>query len=180
VRPTGLAPIAIGPLLNDVRARVGRVEIADLPRESTDPMVIAQIARFARLPLEIEFARSDDEGRRITAGKRGILEFFAYELLKNALRNCSGKAPLRALVAKQDGRVRITLVNDLEVREERAEDGTPRWRLPRIAGMKPVLRCGVARRGRHDPRTVLRTRPRRRDGARTVPDPLLRARVLPR
>lgn len=137
VRPTGLAPIAIGPLLNDVRARVGRVEIADLPRESTDPMVIAQIARFARLPLEIEFARSDDEGRRITAGKRGILEFFAYELLKNALRNCSGKVPLRALVAKQDGRVRITLVNDLEVREERAEDGTPRWRLPRIAGMKP-------------------------------------------
>lgn len=136
VKPTGLAAIPIEPLLRDVRERVGSVEIADLPRSSNDPMVNAQIARFAQLPLEVEFARDDADGRRFTAGKRGILEFFVYELLKNALRNCSGKAPLRALVAKADGRVRIALVNDLEVREEKAGDGTPRWRLPRIAGMK--------------------------------------------
>lgn len=137
VKPTGLAPVPIEPLLREVRARVGQVEIADLPRGSTDPMVNAQIARFADLPLEVEFAKTDAASQRFSAGKRGILEFFVYELLKNALRNCSGKAPLRALVDKVDGRVKIAFVNDLEVREEKASDGSARWRLPRIAGMKP-------------------------------------------
>lgn len=137
VKPTGLAPVPIEPLLREVRARVGRIEIADLPRGSTDPMVNAQIARFADLPFDVEFAQADAASHRFSAGKRGILEFFVYELLKNALRNCSGTTPLRALVDKADGRVRIAFVNDLEVREETATDGSPRWRLPRIAGMKP-------------------------------------------
>ncbi|MBK6939525.1 MAG: hypothetical protein IPH13_04850 [Planctomycetes bacterium] len=137
VKPTGLAPVPIEPLLREVRARVGQVEIADLPRGSSDPMVNAQISRFAELGLEVEFAKADAECQRFSAGKRGILEFFVYELLKNALRNCSGSVPLRALVDKVEGRVKIAFVNDLEVREEKAADGSPRWRLPRIAGMKP-------------------------------------------
>lgn len=137
-KPIGLTTIDLPPMVRDVRRQVGEVEVADLPRESRDPQVVRQRAKFLELPLEVVVLGEGDEAGRLTRGKRGILQFFFYELIKNALRNCSGERPLRVEVEKADGRARIRFVNDLAVREVPGDGGAIRYVLPRLAGMEPV------------------------------------------
>ncbi len=135
-RRTGLAEIAIEPLLCATRAQVGEVEVADLPRDSKDPQVRAQRQKFSELPLEVVF-RGDGEERSLQSGQRGILQFFCYELIKNALRNCAGREPLRVEVTKEGGRVRLAFLNDLDVQASQDKDGRALFRLPRITAMQP-------------------------------------------
>jgi hypothetical protein len=115
-RPAGLTAIDLEKLLHDVRRRVGEIEVADLPRDSTDPQVQDQIRRFTGVPLEVR-AVGGDGAARLTAGKRGVLDFFCYELLKNALRNCSGRRAIEVEIEKRDGRVAMRFVNDLAIKE---------------------------------------------------------------
>ncbi len=137
-RPAGLTAIPIEPLLRRVRAQVGRTEIADLPRDSNDPQVVAQIKKLTELPLDVAFASDREDDRTITRGQRGVLEFFCYELFKNALRNGSGERPLRVEVEKSAGRVRLRFLNDLAVtRIEKG--GRTLFQLPRYSTMEP---CG--------------------------------------
>lgn len=136
--PRGLAAIAIEPLIRGVRAQVGEVETADLPKASADPQVVLQRRKFLELPLEVAVEGDGEEAGRFTAGKKGILQFFCYELLKNALRNCSGRRPIRVEVQKAAGRVRLRFINDLEIAEVVQGEGALRrvlYRLPRIAGI---------------------------------------------
>ncbi len=133
VRPSGLTSIAIEPTLREIRRRVGEVEIADLPRESRDPAVVEQRRKFLDLPLEVRFEGDDADDRVIRQGKRGILQFFFYELFKNALRNCSGEVPIVVEAAKRDGQVHLRFINDVKV----VADASGRLRLPRITGMEP-------------------------------------------
>ncbi|MBI4881423.1 MAG: hypothetical protein HY812_17440 [Planctomycetes bacterium] len=135
-RRTGLAEIAIEPLLRAARRQVGEVEVADLPRDSKDPQVRAQRAKFSELPLEVVFCDGGEE-RSFQSGQRGILHFFCYELIKNALRNCSGRVPLKVEVRKGGGRVRLAFMNDLAVHVSEGRDGRRLFRLPRITTMKP-------------------------------------------
>lgn len=146
VRPVGLARIPLPTLLRSVRRQVGEVEVADLPRESRDPQVVRQRRKFLELPLEVDVKGEGEDAGTLTRGKRGILQFFCYELIKNGLRNCSGEQPLRVEVEKGGGRVRIRFVNDLAVKEVRADDGSVRFVLPRIAGMAPVDEDGLRER----------------------------------
>lgn len=135
--PRGIAQVLIRPLLQAVRAQVGEIEVADLPRDSRDPQVLAQRKKFLELPMDIVIEGDGDEAGRITGGKRGILQFFFYELIKNALRNCSGSVPLRVEISKFDEQVRLRFVNDLAVREITAADGRRLLSLPRISTMEP-------------------------------------------
>lgn len=131
-KPTALARIDLEDLLRHERAHVGEVEVLDFPAESRDPRVLALRTKFGSLPLEIEFATED--ARWITRGRVAVLQFFAYELFKNALRNCSGQRPLRVEVRKDRERVRMRFLNDLEIAKEKAPRGSDsiRYRLPRL------------------------------------------------
>ncbi len=135
-RPAGLTRIPIEALLKNVRAQVGRTEIADLPRDSHDPQVVAQVKKLTELPLEIAFASGREEDRDIARGQRGVLEFFCYELFKNALRNGSGERPLRVEVEKKDGRVWLRFLNDLAVTRVES-NGRTLFSLPRYSTMEP-------------------------------------------
>lgn len=131
-KPTALARIDVEDLLRHERAHVGEVEVLDFPAESRDPRVLALRTKFGSLPLEIEF--ETEEARWITRGRMAVIQFFAYELFKNALRNCSGQRPLRVEVRKDRERVRMRFLNDLEIAKEKAPRGTDsiRYRLPRL------------------------------------------------
>ena len=145
-RPVGLRPVHLPSLLRKVRAQVGEVEVADLPRESRDPAVVRQRAKFLELPLEVDVVGGDEDDEELatlTGGKAGILQFFFYELIKNALRNCSGEAPLRAEVEKRGATVCVRLINDVGVRDVVGEDGATRYVLPRLADMDPVDEDGL-------------------------------------
>jgi len=159
VRPVGLRPVNLPSMLKAVRRQVGEVEVADLPRESRDPAVVRQREKFLHLPLEVVCLAphsadggvgaeevDDEEAGTLTNGKPGILQFFFYELIKNALRNCSGDEPLRAEVVKGDGRVTVRIVNDVGVREIESGDGATRFVLPRLADMEPVDEGGLHRK----------------------------------
>lgn len=136
VEPKGLQRIELGPFVQRVRAQVGDIESADLPRLSRDPGVVQQREKLLSLPLEVEF--EDEDARFLSAGRSGILQFFCYELLKNALRNCSGTVPLRVVASKHDGLLRLRFVNDVAiVTTDPGPDGAPRMRLRQRIGVAP-------------------------------------------
>ena len=147
-RPEGLKAIAVEPLLQAVRKQVGVIEVSDLPSDSREPQVVDQRHKFLDLPLRVVFLGDGEGSRTITKGKPGILRFFFYELVKNALRNCSGEQEIEVQVEKTGDRVILRFVNDLAVRLVPAEDGRERYVLPRIAEMEPCsaeeLRTKVA------------------------------------
>lgn len=133
--PQDLQRVDLAELLRETRERVGQVEAADLPRDSRDPRVKAQRAKLLELPLEVRFADFAPETRVLHGARPGILEFFCYELIKNALRNCSGREPIAVEVERAGDRARLRFVNDLEVAEVPTPAGT-RYRLPRIADLE--------------------------------------------
>ena len=138
-RPVGLVPIALEPLLSEVRRQVGVIEVADLPTDSRETQVRQQRQKFLELPMQV--ITLQDEGERsglLTRGKPGILRFFFYELIKNALRNCSGEQPIQVEIERRGPRMLLRFVNDLAVQTSQADDpqATPRHRLPRIAEMR--------------------------------------------
>jgi hypothetical protein len=131
--PAALTSIDLEKLLRDERAHVGAVEVLDLPPSHADSRAARLRAKFADLPLEIRFDPDNPSARKITKGRAAVLQFFAYELFKNALRNCSGERPLRVEVEKKRDRVLLRFVNDLDVvttPDPTAEGGILR-RLPR-------------------------------------------------
>ncbi|MFH0947227.1 MAG: hypothetical protein V2A76_18720 [Planctomycetota bacterium] len=148
VQPEGLTAIVLEPLLLAVRQQVGIIEVSDLPSDSREPQVVNQRKKFLELPMRVVFLGDGDEVRSITRGKPGILRFFFYELVKNALRNCSGEREIVVEVEKVRERVILRFVNDLAVRSVPADDGRERFVLPRIAEMEPCsgeeLRTKVA------------------------------------
>lgn len=155
-RPVGLVPIDLGPLLLEVRRQVGVLEVADLPSDSREPQVRQHRQKFLELPMEVILRNEDEWDGRLSRGKTGILRFFFYELIKNALRNCSGELPIRVEIERRGGRVVLRFVNDLAVQTIRSTgsggSGGPQggtlYRLPRIADMEPCtddeLRVQVA------------------------------------
>lgn len=113
--PPPTEPIELVPLLERVRRNLAQVEIADLPPEGSDPGVDRQIRKLRDLPLEL---RCDDlASGRLERGQRGLVEFVAYELLKNALRSATGTRPLVATLARSARGVELALDNDVEVEE---------------------------------------------------------------
>jgi hypothetical protein len=96
-----------------VRKNLAQVEIADLPREGSDPAVDRQIRILRDLPLEVRVA--DASARRLRRGHRGIVEFFVYEMVKNALRSATGERPLAATLARAGDRLELSLENDVQV-----------------------------------------------------------------
>lgn len=133
--PRDLHQIEVETLLRVTRKQVGDVEAADLPRESRDKAVKEQIRKLTELPLEVEFA--DEKSRTIGGARRGILQFFFYELIKNAIRNCSGTEPIRVQVQKRDERVILRFINDLAVAPVADDRVVQRYRLPRYPDMQP-------------------------------------------
>lgn len=124
----GLERVNLVDLLRSVRERVGRTEAADLPRDVIDPQVEEQRRRLLELPLEIE---AEEGAAVLPRAQRGVLEFFAYELIKNALRNASGERPIRAEIRRQGERVVLRLVNDVRVKSETNGAGRRLLSLPR-------------------------------------------------
>lgn len=114
-RPESLVAIDLEKLLREERDHVGRVEVLDLPESSADARAARLRKRFAELPLEIVFFPDAPESRTLSRGRAAVLQFFAYELFKNALRNCSGERPLRVEIDRRRGRVVLRFVNDLEI-----------------------------------------------------------------
>jgi hypothetical protein len=113
--PPPSEPIDLAALLERVRGNLAQVEIADLPPEGSDPGVDRQIRKLRDLALEL---RCDDPAaRRLERGQRGLVEFIAYELLKNALRSATGTRPLVATLARAGHSVELALENDVEVDE---------------------------------------------------------------
>jgi len=114
-RPESLAAIDLEKLLREERAHVGRVEVLDMPPASADSRVARLRAKFEALPLEVVFTPDDPNTRRLSKGRAAVLQFFAYELFKNALRNGSGNTPLRVEVRRRGERVSLKFINDLEI-----------------------------------------------------------------
>ncbi len=117
--PLPFTPIALAPLLNETRRKVAEVESADLPPAGSDPVVDRRRRQLTELPLEIEVATP--RAATLLRGQRGAVEFFAYELVKNALRSATGREPLRARLDWRAGVLTLALENDVEVD---ALDGT--------------------------------------------------------
>lgn len=137
LRPRGLAPVALEPMLHEVRDQVGEVEVIDLPAESKDPQVMEQRSKFLELPFEVRFDSDSPQADMLRSGKPGILRFFFYELIKNALRNCSGNRPIEVEITRSRERVRLRFINDLKVQEVSGADGRRLYRLPRLSAMQP-------------------------------------------
>jgi hypothetical protein len=117
--PSGLRPLPLEPTLRRAHARVQAIETCYNPPESTDPGDVRKRQKFFETPLEIEHLNLD-QPLVLERGREAVLDFFFYELLKNALRNCSGQVPLRARLERLvgSGNVSITIVNDLNVQDE--------------------------------------------------------------
>jgi hypothetical protein len=111
--PPPSEPVALVPLLERVRHNLAQVEIADLPPEGSDPGVDRQIKTLRDLKLEI---RCDDPAAsHLARSQRGLVDFVAYELLKNALRSATGERPLVATLSRHGSRVELALENDVQV-----------------------------------------------------------------
>ncbi len=104
------------PLLHQVREHLAEVETADLPPLGSDPVVDRQIRRFRDLPLEIDV---EPEGAAVLhRGHRGVMEFFAYELFKNALRSATGERALRVELRRTETALLWRVINDVQIDEE--------------------------------------------------------------
>lgn len=116
----GAAPppsdIAVVPLFERVRQHLAAVETANLPPSGADPAVDRLLRKFRDLELRV-VAHHEDAGR-LRRGHPGVIEFFAYELLKNALRSASGLRPLELHLDLDEHFQVWRLRNDVEVSEE--------------------------------------------------------------
>jgi hypothetical protein len=113
--PIPFEPLELPALLERVRRSLAQVEIADLPPEGADPAVDRRIRVLRDLPLEVRV--EDERARTLARGHRGVVEFFVYELLKNALRSSTGRRPLVARLRRTGDRLLLSLENDVEVEE---------------------------------------------------------------
>jgi len=115
-------PLDLPALIGRVRRNLAQAEIAGLPAEGSDPAVDRQIAILRDLPIEVR--AEDDRARTLTRGHRGIVEFFVYELVKNALRSATGERPLVARLSRAGDRLELAIENDVQV--ERSVGACPR------------------------------------------------------
>jgi len=111
--PIAFEPLDLPSLLSRVRQNLARVETADLPPEGSDPAVDRQLRKLRDLPIDVQVA--DERARTLVRGHRGIVEFFVYELTKNALRSATGARPLVASLARAGDRLELSIENDVEV-----------------------------------------------------------------
>lgn len=135
--PLPFEPIALPELLVQARRKVAEVESADLPSAGSDPAVDRRRRLLTELPLEIELATP--RAATLRRGQRGAVDFFAYELLKNALRSATGRTPLHARLDWRDGVLTLALENDVEVDESPRGDGAAE-RCVRCGAAGPLLR----------------------------------------
>lgn len=132
--PESLVAIDLERLLREERAHVGRVEVLDMPAANADARAARLRRKFEELPLEISWSPDEPRTRILSRGRIAVLQFFAYELFKNALRNSSGERPLRVEVERHGDRVTLRFLNDLEIvrtPDPSGVDGFVR-RLPRL------------------------------------------------
>jgi hypothetical protein len=111
--PPATEPVELVALLEKVRRNLAQVEIADLPPEGSDAAVDRQIRKLRDLALTIRC--EDPAAGRLASGQRGLIEFVAYELLKNALRSATGGRPLVARLDRSANGVALSLENDVQV-----------------------------------------------------------------
>ena len=78
--------------------------------------------KFLGTPLDIQWA-GDGNPVIMKRGREAVLDFFFYELIKNALRNCSGRMPLTVSVqtVSLNNTVEVCFINDLLVESVEAD-----------------------------------------------------------
>ena len=121
--PRNLKTIQLDDLIKEVREKVGRFESRELDTEDPDHQVQSQLSKNLHLEIFTKFEPA--EKRSITKARRPVLEFVLYEFIKNALRNCSGRLKLKALVECRGEWVTIKLINDLNVETRKPPPGKP-------------------------------------------------------
>ena len=140
--PSGLRRIDLERTLRQAHARVQAIETCYNPPESEDPGDVRKRRKFFGTSLEIRHVSPDNQPIVLQRGREAVLDFFFYELLKNALRNCSGTRPLVTLLQREPGERHVTvrIINDLAV------DALPPGRCTRCSvetGSEPLLAAAM-------------------------------------
>jgi hypothetical protein len=121
--PQNLKEIPLDEFLPAIRDKVGRFECRNLDPDDPNHQVQLQLNKHLELPMVIQFDPPDQTTLR--SGRIPVLEFVAYEFIKNALRNCSGKQALKIVVETRGEWVSILFINDLNIHEKLPPPGKP-------------------------------------------------------